>query len=890
MASLALGAVGAVVGGAIGGPSGAMAGWNVGVTLGGVLFPPKLAEQNLGKLDDLRLSGSGYGAMIPQIWGKVRIGGNTIWSTDLVEHVQRKKQKGKGGGGQTVNTYTYTVSLAVAVCRGEAIVNKIWAEDLLIFDNLASPDTKYNITNYIGDETQTPDPLMESNIGAGLVSAHRGLCYVVFEDFLLTDWGNRIPNFSFEVYTPIPTVEDILTDITNQCDIDPSDIDFSDATDIVRGFVLAQRAAGRDIIDPLLRSYSTDLTEFGGQLKSIKRGNSVAFTISEDDLGAIGDNSRNARDKITTRILMDTDLPFRVDLTYFSESRLFQQMTQSAVRQSKGLVSEALTINSLLVLTEDEARQIAEKLIYTLWLERTTYQFALGPKFFRMGPGDLAYLPVNGENKRVRIIGRDAGLFGELRFSATLDEEDVLTQVATGGESPVIEPILQQVVDTHFYVWSCPILRDEDRSSPGFYVAATGPNQWKGCTVYYSSDAGVNWIDAGVITDRSVIGEVTAVPDDFEEAEGLDTASTLTVELTDTGELETTSQINVELGENASLVGEEVLGFATTDLTSPLEYDLTNLTRGFRDTEMTGHIIGEKFVLLEETGIRVEVPTSLIGETLRVKCVSDGQTLGGVTPYEEVTICDPSAVSLGGRLESWIVQAADTHLSGSDLIYTRELHYYCNPNSLWLSVRGKMYPFSSHCVIANDGTGKPKILQITFTAGNEFNTDDEIGIFYHEYNSPILAMVTEKFVVSIAGDQVITIPETPKSGSVRVWFNEQWLPKSAFSVSGDELSVPDGSLGILVSDVIFYAYTPDITPITAYYEDVLTGINGTAIYNAVVAPAIIDGNSSYVVDLDGVIDPDATIADDGAGNIREITLSVDVSAAGGKPITIRRYS
>src|SRR5262249_12821489 len=35
--------------------------------------------------------------------------------------------------------------------------------------------------------------------GADNTPAYRGLAYVVFEDFPLADYGNRIPNFTFEV-------------------------------------------------------------------------------------------------------------------------------------------------------------------------------------------------------------------------------------------------------------------------------------------------------------------------------------------------------------------------------------------------------------------------------------------------------------------------------------------------------------------------------------------------------------------------------------------------------------------------------------------------------------------------------------------------------------------
>jgi hypothetical protein len=136
MASLALGAAGAGIGGAIGGVAGAQLGFSIGVTLAGVLFPPKQEGQEKGKLDDLRVTGSSYGQLIPQVYGRGAVGGNVIWSTDLQEHSSTTKKAAKGTPKITSKNYTYTISMAVLLCEGPVgKVNRIWAEDRLIYDN-----------------------------------------------------------------------------------------------------------------------------------------------------------------------------------------------------------------------------------------------------------------------------------------------------------------------------------------------------------------------------------------------------------------------------------------------------------------------------------------------------------------------------------------------------------------------------------------------------------------------------------------------------------------------------------------------------------------------------------------------------------------------------------
>ncbi len=81
------------------------------------------------------------------------------------------------------------------------------------------------VTFYYGTEDQTADPTMEAVKGTGNVPAYRGICYILFNDFELGDWGNRIPNISVELSRfpdvgetsniyPIDIAEDGLTSDT----------------------------------------------------------------------------------------------------------------------------------------------------------------------------------------------------------------------------------------------------------------------------------------------------------------------------------------------------------------------------------------------------------------------------------------------------------------------------------------------------------------------------------------------------------------------------------------------------------------------------------------------------------------------------------------------------
>lgn len=207
MASVVLGGIGAAIGGAVGGPAGAALGFSIGSTLGGVLFPPKQPSQERGRLDDVKLTGSHYGAMIPIVHGCQRVGGNVIEASDLRQVVSKKKAGGKGARRQTVKSYTYYVDIAVMACEGRiGRIQRIWGEDVRIYDVSVNPAiSPSNITTYTGTQTQTVDPTLQAMHPANQTPAYRNRAYFVIDELDLTPWGGRIPAFTIEV-CPLPAL------------------------------------------------------------------------------------------------------------------------------------------------------------------------------------------------------------------------------------------------------------------------------------------------------------------------------------------------------------------------------------------------------------------------------------------------------------------------------------------------------------------------------------------------------------------------------------------------------------------------------------------------------------------------------------------------------------
>lgn len=205
---IVLGAVGAVVGFYFGGPQGAMMGFSAGMMLGGLIFPEK---QQGPRPTDLVIQQSAYGLAIPWNYSMFRQTGNVIWRGQ--PHQVGESSGGKGGPSYT--SYYYTLSFAIGLCEGPIQgIRRIWANGTLIYD-ISNPNNFQQLTGsagmvtnfkvYVGDESQEPDPTMESYLGVGNVPPNRGLAYVVFTNFSLKDYGGYLPSFSFEVVTGAPT-------------------------------------------------------------------------------------------------------------------------------------------------------------------------------------------------------------------------------------------------------------------------------------------------------------------------------------------------------------------------------------------------------------------------------------------------------------------------------------------------------------------------------------------------------------------------------------------------------------------------------------------------------------------------------------------------------------
>ena len=226
--------VGMVVGGIIGFFAGGNValGMAIGGAIGAAIDPPKGPHIEGPRLNDKSVQSSSYGEVVPKVFGTVALLGNIFWveNNELKETAKTEESGGKGGGGQETTSYTYSATFATALCMGPVeAIKRIWIGSKLVYDVSAITDidalieramanTQFSggvssvsekivtvidvlseagalppkMAIYYGTDDQLPDPRMEAALGVGNVPAYRGICYIVFYDLELANYGNSL--------------------------------------------------------------------------------------------------------------------------------------------------------------------------------------------------------------------------------------------------------------------------------------------------------------------------------------------------------------------------------------------------------------------------------------------------------------------------------------------------------------------------------------------------------------------------------------------------------------------------------------------------------------------------------------------------------------------------
>lgn len=587
MATIVLGAAGRLIGGPIGGI--------IGTTLGGVIDSSLFAGGGRGaRQSNLAVQSAAYGEPIAIVTGRLRVAGNLLWSSGIAEAT---------GGGKGGSTYSYSSSFAVGLTgRTIAGVGRIWADGKLIRAADGSFVSPVTMRLYLGDETQQPDPLIAAFEGVDGAPAYRGIAYAVFEDMPLGDYGNRIPNLTFEVLADAGQTHDAGQAIAAVARVDGrAVVDVAGAFPAFAGHFAGQSGSVADALAPLLALSGASLVP--GAPMTVRGDDGASMALDPADCHARLPTTERRRDR--RKLLGGERRVGAVEVSFYDSSRDYQPGVQRVRREPTAVVDQqAFTC----AMAPTEAKALAAKLLARREAGRWQLSVQLPWRHVHVRPGERITLTDQPGVWRVRQARFESFI---VHLDLERDAPEVAPIAASDG-GRVLRFDDQPAGATTLAVLELPALPGDPVSEPRLWMAAAGESPgWRRAPIEVSADGGETYVSAGSITAPTPLGEALTMLAPG-PAHYWDCCNSVDVELvSESLWLESRSETSVLAGANLALIGEEVIQFASAELVAPRRFRLSNLLRGRLGTEaaIASHTVGERFVLLDRTTMQAFDPS-----------------------------------------------------------------------------------------------------------------------------------------------------------------------------------------------------------------------------------------------------------------------------------------
>lgn len=473
-----------------------------------------------------------------------------------------------------------------------------------------------------------------------IVLTYHGALGGVWDDITQSLWctpvARKATRYFFRSYGAGYSLSAIVSDICRKTNVlGDADIDVSQLQNItVPGYVVSDNSTAKDCLTQLSSAYFFDGVESDNLLKFVPRGGDPVATITEDFL-APADGTANASIKETTT--QEPELPMRVTVNYYSMERDYQTGSQFAKRLTNPvptMYSPTLVKTEIpIVLTADVAKQMADKALQTAWTNRTSIATTMAWQNILLDPSDVITINMkSGLSYRLRIDKFDIGVDYSIQMTGLTERAVTYTSQAVGdsgsfrvqsaGGSGTASPL---IINT-------PLLRDlDDTQGKGslFYIGFQSETGVKtvGAAIEQSK-TGQDYTSIGLLTSPAEAGLCMNALPAVVDGEATDEISTLKVAFSNTTiTLETISQDDMLTGENAALVGEEVIQFREAVQNDDGSWTLRGLLRGRRGTQyaIRGHLGGENFILLDTGSIDTALHTTVdYAGSFSIKAVADG--------------------------------------------------------------------------------------------------------------------------------------------------------------------------------------------------------------------------------------------------------------------------
>lgn len=411
---------------------------------------------------------------------------------------------------------------------------------------------------------------------------------------------NRFSDGDFSVYKCI----EILMSRIKTLDQSYYTIDEKLKSKKMRGLICSNLSETRSYLEQLSQYFFFDIILSDWKIKFIDQDRSISKTIKVEDLSCVEySDDPNFSEEVSVTQASENETASLINLNYIDIDRDYQQFTQDAYRLNVDS-DETDSVDAPFSMTADEAKQVAEKILYRRWIERSSYNFTTNLDYIEIDACD--YVTVETEDfdyyMKITKIERDAGL---IKFTATAYSSNVFEQSGKGSIGDFSGQSFTNISQTETDFLDIPIIRNEDDGF-GFYVSANKQNdslKWSGSSLYQSKNNDSVYNQLLSFSSSAKRGStLTALQTEIFKGQ-YDPFSTVDVFM-ETGTLETISDSQFYNFENLAIIGNEIVAFQNADLISENTYRLSGFLRSKWNTDSTNHSTGERFIHLNYNDLR----------------------------------------------------------------------------------------------------------------------------------------------------------------------------------------------------------------------------------------------------------------------------------------------
>ncbi|MET4896189.1 phage tail protein [Sphingomonadaceae bacterium jetA1] len=621
MATLVLGAVGRALLGPVGGAIGAL----IGNRVDHAVLGPRRRQGP--RLTELAVQTSSYGTQMPALFGTMRVAGPVIWATDLIE------SRGVSGGGKGrpgVESYSYTANFAVALsARPIRRVGRIWADGRLLRGEGGDFKVATGFRLHAGGEDQAVDPLIASVEGAQ-APAYHGLAYAVFEGLALAEFGNRIPQLTFELVADEGLVRCGTIAQAMSPHVRPGDPGAA-----LTGFA-ASGGSIRAVLELLADVSGGQWVAQGDGIRLVAPDAAAtpALAVVDEAMAATGHGRRGQR-----QMAGEASIAASVTIAYYDPARDYQIGVQQA-RRAGGVRDDRLDLAA--AIDAATARTLAQDRLARIMAERVKRIVTLGPESVAIAPGTV--LAIAGEAGRWRVV--------EAGWEAMAVR---LTCVPLGRAGPrlsaspgrAVRAVDRTIGTTRLAVFEMPPLDDQLLAGPRLSIVSAGGPGWRQAALAYRLDDADGWTSIGPSALPGVMGRLVDLSPGSATAL-IDRRGGIIVRLAE--DLADADAAALDAGANLAWLGDELIQFARAVPLGDGHWRLSALRRGLRGTEAAvgAQRVGDGFVLLDAATTRMlDLPATALGRRVQVLAHGVGDGAEGVSAAAMLTglsVCPPAPV------------------------------------------------------------------------------------------------------------------------------------------------------------------------------------------------------------------------------------------------------